>query len=171
MPAFFLAPYAVGSGDPRAPDLPSTTDPDANFRFCRIAEHTSAVRADGGGWRETEILGDAALVKVRASVATLATIAETFYRFPLVALDDPLSSLNGRQRSDMNAALLSLGFTQSEIDAALNLRTDTFGAVLRFITARDASRPGGWTDETKTAYTLTGAKVRPESADDLDSRG
>ena len=43
-------------------------------RYYIVDDLTATICADGGDWDETEILGDVALVKVRASVATLTLV-------------------------------------------------------------------------------------------------
>ena len=59
--AWFICPYKRGPG----PDV---------IRYPAMDDFTSLIRGDGGDWAETEILGNAALVKVRASSGTLTTI-------------------------------------------------------------------------------------------------
>jgi hypothetical protein len=110
-------------------------------RYAAIDDFTALIRADGGDWDETEILGDHALVKVRADPATLATInaAAGFVRFPNhFDLDDTLGDLTVGQRNALKAKALELGYTQAEIDAALpaNWGAVTLRQVLRFLAGR-----------------------------------
>lgn len=88
-------------------------------RYCAIDDYTSLVAADGGTWSEAECLGNTAVVKVRASAATLATIAAdpTITRVPLTLLDDPVSSLTLAQRNAIQAKLNALGYTNQELVA------------------------------------------------------
>lgn len=104
-------------------------------------DFTATIRADGGVWDETEILGDAALVKVRAAAATLTTIngAANFVRIPNhTDLNDTLGDLTAQQRTAILNKLLSLGYTQAEIDAALpaNWAAVTLRQVLKFAATR-----------------------------------
>jgi len=132
--AWFICPYKRRN--------PGETPPE---RYCSMDDFTSVIVADGGGWAETEILGDAALVKVRAASATLTTINQTpgFLRIPKhTSLSDTLGDLTAGERNAILNELLSLGYPQSEIDAALpaNWQTVTLGQVLRFA-ARRRLRP------------------------------
>lgn len=111
-----------------------------NRRYCAMDDFTAQILADGGDWRETEVLGNAAVVKVRASAATLSTINATagFTRIPVDRLDDPLSSLTSTQRSAIKNKVLALGYTQPELTDALgsDLSLITLGQLLRFIATR-----------------------------------
>jgi len=128
--AWFIAPY--GRRDLRPGDI---------GRYCKMDDFTALIRADGGNWKETEVLGDCALVKVRASAATLATInaAPGMLRIPNhVSLTDTLGDLTAAQRTAILNRLLAMGYTQAEIDAALpaNWAVVTLGQVLRFAATR-----------------------------------
>jgi len=58
-------------------------------------DHTATILTDGGDWSETEVLGDVAIVKVRASDATLTTVNASpgFLQIPVARLSDSLASL------------------------------------------------------------------------------
>lgn len=104
-------------------------------------DFTAQILADGGTWDETEILGNAALVKVRASATTLAAInaAPGFLRIPNhTALTDTLGDLTAGQRNAILNEALALGYSQAEINAALpaNWTNVTLGQVLRFLATR-----------------------------------
>lgn len=110
-------------------------------RYPAIDDFTTQIRADGGDWSETEILGNAALVKVRANAGTLTTInaASGFLRIPNhTNLQDTLGDLTAGQRQAILDELLSLGYSQNEINAALpaNWAAVTLGQVLRFAATR-----------------------------------
>lgn len=92
-------------------------------RYCSMDDFTVQIRADGGDWDETEILGDSALVKVRASAATLAlisaapgvfTVPSRFFR-----LEDSLADLKAGERNQMENAIVSLGYSQAELDLGM----------------------------------------------------
>lgn len=73
--AFFIAPYKRDLSFP------------GPARYCAMDDFTPLIRTDGGDWAEAEIVGNRAIVKVRASDATLNTIASepTFARLPDIA--------------------------------------------------------------------------------------
>lgn len=121
-------------------------------RYCAMNDFTSQIRADGGAWAETEVLGGRAIVKVRASLTLLTTIAGTagFRRIPLNRLNDPLSSLSTTQRQALKQELLDAGYTVEEFQARFpgGLATVTLGDVLRFMaTRRLKPRYNSGTDE------------------------
>jgi hypothetical protein len=103
-------------------------------------EFTPQIYSQGGQWAETEVLGNYAIVKVRASDATLTTIAATegFQRLPLTLLTESLSSLTGAQRTSIRNRLIAMGYTDTEINTALgaNIGQRTLGQVLRFAASR-----------------------------------
>lgn len=108
-------------------------------RWCAISDMRSLFQADGGSMHFTEVLGNHCIVKVKASEATLATIAnaEGVTRIPLSRLDDSLSTLTNAQRTALRNKVLGMGYTVSEIDAAFpNLAQATIGGVLRFCAGR-----------------------------------
>lgn len=110
-------------------------------RYCAMNDFTAVILADGGDWSETEILGDSALVKVRAAAGTLTTInqADGFLRIPNhTDLTDTLGDLTAGQRNAILTKLADLGYTQQEITAALpaNWAAVTLGQVLRFAATR-----------------------------------
>lgn len=128
--AWFIAPYARRNPGEFPPE-----------RYCAMDDFTAQIVADGGAWSETEILGSAALVKVRASTATLAAINGTagFLQFPNhTSLTDTLGDLTAGQRTAILNEALALGYSQAEINAALpaNWQNVTLGQVLRFLATR-----------------------------------
>lgn len=128
--AWFIAPYAR-----RNPGLVPAE------RYCQINDFAAQIVADGGTWDETEILGNVALVKVRASATTLTAINNTagFLRVPNhVELSDTLGDLTAGQRTAILNEALALGYSQAEINAALpaNWQSVTLGQVLAFFAQR-----------------------------------
>ncbi len=112
-------------------------------RYCAMDDYTATILSDGGTWAESEVLGGYAAVKVRATQATLNTIAGAtgFQRIPLSILDTALSALTTAQRNAIRTALTNMGYTLAEIQAALGanaaaLATHTLGEVLRFAAQR-----------------------------------
>lgn len=128
--AWFIAPYK--RRNPGA--LPAE-------RYCAVDDFTAQILADGGAWSETEVLGDCALVKVRASAATLTAINASagMMRIPNhTDLNDTLGDLTAAQRNAILNKLLAMGYSQAEIDAALpaNWQAVTLRQVLRFAARR-----------------------------------
>jgi hypothetical protein len=128
--AWFICPYARRN--------PGKVPPQ---RYCAMDDFTADIEADGGAWSETEILGDHALVKVRAAPATLTTInaAAGFIRIPThFDLNDTLGDLTVGQRNAILAKLEALGYSNAEVTAALpaNWAAVTLGQVLRFAATR-----------------------------------
>lgn len=123
--AWFLCPYSLIPGF-------------LNRRYCAMDDFTDVIVADGGRWREIEVLGNSAIVRVRASAATLTTIAGTFTRLPNVSLDTTLSSLTGPQQTALKNKVLALGYTLGELSAALgtDLTVITLRALLVFMKQR-----------------------------------
>lgn len=121
--AWFLAPYKRRAG---------TISPD---RYCAMDDYTASA-----AWTETEVLGNRAVVKVRASEVTLAAINADpdFVRLPKDALDDPLSDLSSGQKAALRNLLLDMGYTLQEIQARFgaDLGDYTLRDVLRFMASR-----------------------------------
>lgn len=96
-------------------------------------------------WREVECLGNEAIVKVRATDALLATInaAPGFQRIParFLNLSQTLGDLTAGERTTINNKILSLGYTQAEIDAVIGAtlgawRNRTLRQVFQFVLSR-----------------------------------
>ena len=127
MVAFFICPYKRRF----SPGLPK--------RYCAMDDFTAEINAEGGKWVETEILGNRAIVKVRASAALLSTIEASpgIRRFPLNRLDDTLSSLPAPQRNQIRDEITDAGYSSTELRAAIpNLGAATLRDVLQFMAGR-----------------------------------
>lgn len=115
-------------------------NPGPPTRYCAMLDFDDQIQADGGHWAETEVLGNYALVKTRASTATLVAIAADpgFLRIPLSRLNDSLSSLSAQQRNAIRTRLNAMGYSDSDILTALgnNLAQRTLGDILRFAASR-----------------------------------
>ena len=108
-------------------------------RVCAMVAFSAPLRAVGGVWREIEVLGGRALVKVRAPSAALDTLAAQpgIRRIPLAFLDESLSSLTQNQRNAIRQELLDAGYTDAQITSALpDLAATTLREVLRFFASR-----------------------------------
>lgn len=109
-------------------------------RYCAMDDFTELIFSGGGNWSETEVLGNYALVKVRASVALLSTIADApgFYRVPVARLTETFGSLSQQTLLALRNRVIAMGYTAEEISAALpaNWRQITLGQLARFIASR-----------------------------------
>jgi hypothetical protein len=113
-------------------------------RVCTMDDFTPQIRADGGAWAESEVLGNYAIVKVRANAATLTTIGATagFNRITNHwLLTDILADLTTTQRNAVQTRILAMGYTQAEINAVMGntlalWRQKTFLTLLNFVAQR-----------------------------------
>ncbi len=111
-------------------------------RYCSMDDFTASILADGGAWSETEVLGSVALVKVRASDATLTTInaAAGMLRIPNhFALSDTLGDLTAGQRTAIVNQLQTMGYDITEIRNVMpagGWASVTLGQVLKFAATR-----------------------------------
>ena len=101
-------------------------------RYPAIDDYTADIKAEGGQWAETEVLGDCCIVKVRASDSLLSIIAavDGFQRLPKDRLDDPLSDLSIQALKLLRDTLTIMGYTLEEIK-------DEFGNDISLYTLRD----------------------------------
>lgn len=152
--AWFLVPYKRRVGM-----VPVT-------RYCAMDDFTASVTA----WTETEVLGDRAIVKVRALSGVLTTLnAEPgFVRLPKDALDDPLSDLTAGQKTALRDILTDMGYTLSEIQNRFgsDLGAYTLHDVLRFMASR---RRKPRYDTGTDAIILDGEVQDCRSVEDVDS--
>ncbi len=112
-----------------------------SIRYCAMDDFTPQIHADLGAWDESEILGNLAIVKVRANAGTLTTIsaAPGFTRIPNhTGLSDTLGDLTVGQRQALLNIALQAGYSQAEIGEALpaDWTNVTLGQVLRFLARR-----------------------------------
>ena len=121
---FFIVPYVR-----RLPLV-------ARKRYCQIDDHTDQIVASGGRWAEVEVLGNRAIVKVRASTAILTQLATLYKRLPKDRLDDPLSDLSIAARQKIKDELLDMGYTQDEITNFGSVQSKTLRQVLGFMATR-----------------------------------
>lgn len=117
--------------------------PDPNGRIIRyvvVDDLTAQIRADGGHWTEAQVLGNQAIVKVRASAQTLQDIDDLpgVSRIPKDALDDTLDTLTNPQRQALRQIALDAGYTTNEFNTRFpgGLSTVTVGDFLRFLATR-----------------------------------
>src|SRR3990172_4851343 len=119
--AWFIVPFKRAAGGPKP------------ARYCAIDGETPLIRGDGGQWAEAEVLGDRAIVKVRASAQTLAILAAKYKRLPTDKLDDSLAGLSAPAKTAIRNELEGAGYSLAEIQ-------DRFGGDLGQYTLRDVLR-------------------------------
>lgn len=110
-------------------------------RYCAMDDYTALILADGGTWTESEVLGNRAVVKVRASDDTLTVIAAdpAIRRIPVSRLGDSLSALTPGQRDAIRDELLDAGYSLAELQARFpgaDLSNVTLRDVLAFLATR-----------------------------------
>jgi hypothetical protein len=109
-------------------------------RVCAADRYTSTVYAEGGEWREIEILGNKCLFKLRSSASTIAIYAADadFQRLPKNAMGTALSDLTNPQKTALRNFITGLGYSLAELQARFpnDLGTYTLGDVIRFMASR-----------------------------------
>ena len=100
--------------------------------------YTKQIFASGGNWTETEILGNRAIVKVRATQEILNTLDTVFKRLPKDRLDDSLADLSQTIKQKLKNELLDMGYTIEELQERFpkDLSEYTLRDVLKFATKR-----------------------------------
>lgn len=144
--------------------------PGSATRWADLNNHQDIIDTDAGAWAEVEVLGNRAVVKVRASQATLDTLAGLYLRIPLTALTMQLNQLTQAQRNRIHTELNDMGYTDPEIVSKLgainNIGQRTLGEVLRFAATR---RQVARFDVTSSSFILDGPIQACESIDALDT--
>ena len=151
---WFIVPYKRRIGHPRP------------IRYCAIDDESSQIHSDGGEWAEVEVLGDQAVVKVRASAATFVSLATKYKQLPE---DGSLSNLSPGQKIDLRNELVDAGYGMAEIQASFgnNMSDYTLQDVLHFMASRRLKpRYDPLTDE----IVLDGPEQGCGSLDDLDRK-
>lgn len=107
-------------------------------RYCAVDDYTDQIYGAGGQWVETEILGDRAIVKVRAPAGILAVLDGVYKRLPKDRLGDSLADLPAGVKQALKDELLDMGYSSAEIQAGLpaDLGTCSLADVLRFMATR-----------------------------------
>lgn len=120
---FFICPYKsrLGAGGRKV-------------RYCAMDDHTAAIKR--GGWSESEILGDRAIVKVSDSKAVIDSITACT-KLPLNDLKSSLNSITSEQLTSIHDEILDEGYSQEELDSAIpDLKSSTLETVLKFMATR-----------------------------------
>ena len=107
-------------------------------RYCEIDDYTSEIYAAGGAWTETEILGDRAIVKLRAPDAFQTQATALWKRLPKDRIDDSLSDLSNAAKKKIRDEILDQGYTIQQINDRLpnDFGTYTLRQVLHFMATK-----------------------------------
>lgn len=107
-------------------------------RYCAIDDYTKQIFAEGGNWTETEILGNRAIVKVKAPVIILTVLNSKYKRLPKNRLDDSLSDLPASVKTAIKNEILDMGYTLTEVQNKFgnDIGQFTLRDVLKFMTKR-----------------------------------
>ena len=129
MIGWYICPYKIRQEFPGAP---------RNMRYCAMDDYTQVIFAKNGNWTETEILGDRAIVKVRAPQGVLNALNGVFKRLPKNHLNDSLSDLPAGVKTALKNELLDMGYSLIEIKNRFgsNLGQYTLRDVLKFAARR-----------------------------------
>lgn len=165
--AWFIVPYTR--------KIETDERPNSATRWVDINNQQATIAADGGRWGEVEVLGNRAVVKVVTNTqAVLDNLANPYLRIPLSLLATQLNQLTTTQRNRIHTELNNMGYSDPEIQAALNLSglsaaqlgTKTLGDVLRFAASR---RQVARFDSVSQNFILDGPIQACESVDALDT--
>lgn len=102
---WYVIPYVRKTNAPR----PS--------RYVAINTYSTQIKSYDGKWQEIEVLGDRALVKVRAPQVVHTQLDAIYKQFPTTNLDDTIPSEN---RESFKNELLDMGYTLEEIQEDFN---------------------------------------------------
>ena len=129
---WYIAPYKIDEreGTPSYP-LRGT-------RYCEIFDFRVEIETSGGKFTMTEVLGNRAIVKVRASQSVLDTLNINFKRIPKNRLNDALSDLPQGVKTALRNEILDMGYTVQEVQARFgnDLGQYTLKDVLKFMATR-----------------------------------
>jgi hypothetical protein len=132
---WYIVPYEIRiTGEP----IPT--------RYCAIDDYTPQIYAAGGQWAETEVLGNRAIVKVRAPAAGLSALDATYRRIPKNRLDDSLADLPAAIKVALRDEIQDQGYSLVEIRARFgdDLGAYTLRDVLRFMASRRLQPRWDW---------------------------
>ena len=128
--AWYIAPYKIRQNTP---------DGLNNERYCAMDDYTDdIIYTDKGNWSESEVLGNRAVVKVKASVSTLTVLDGVFMRMPKDGIDDSLVAVSIAGKAALKNEGLDMGYGNIEWDEEFpnNLGTYQLKDILHFYTKR-----------------------------------
>ena len=160
--AWFLCPYIR---------IIRPNHPAKYMRGPAINRYIQAVQEAGGKLAWNEVLGNHAVVKVRAPLTILQQISADpdITRMPKDVLDTPLSDLTNAQKIAIRNKIVSLGYNIQEIRDRLgdDIGTRTLRDVLRFTSSR--WKPPRY-DEATDSLIFDGPDQECRSVEDIDAR-
>ena len=128
MIAWYIAPYKI-----KKEPLGATHH---NRRYCAMNDYTSVIYGEGGQWSETEILGNRAIVKVRASEATLQILDGIYKRMLKDDVNDSLSSLSAGEIQTQKNEAIDMGYSLAEVEEYYNKGVSTLKDIFKLYTKR-----------------------------------
>lgn len=135
-----------------------------------LAMRTLALNVDAPNfknWREVEVLGNRAIVKVNAGAGVLSQLDAAYKRLPKERLDDALSDLPNAARKALRDEVLDMGYTMEEVDNRFpnGVGDFTLRQVLKFMASK---RRKPRYDEQLDDIIFDGEEVDCEDIDALD---
>ena len=136
-------------------------------RYCQIDDYSPQIYAAGGHWMETEILGNRALVKLRAPVNIQNNAKNNYKKMPVENLDVPLTNLPTAQKQALRAELLDMGYTEEDVYARFgdDLSIYTLREVFTFMAQK--RKEERYDEETQTHY-FDGPDVSCKPIEEID---
>lgn len=128
--AWYIVPYVrdrrIGSPQPS--------------RHCELSLYNKQIWDAGGKWTCREILGNRAIVKIKAPAAILEMIDSKYKRLPKDRLGDSLSDLSSGVKTALKNEILDMGYSLQEIKSkfgnAVSIGQFTLRDVLKFMAKR-----------------------------------
>ena len=132
MIGWYIVPYEIDTSE-SAPGYPLR-----NSRRIAMCRYNQQIWAAGGKWHGIEVLGNRAIVKIRAPQAVLNALDGVFKRFPKDKFDDSLIDLPVAVKAALKNELLDMGYSLAEIKQRFgnDLGQYTLKDVLLFIARR-----------------------------------
>ena len=126
--AWYIVPYTI---------VPKTIAIPLHRRVDLVKYH-SQFMSRGVKWREVEVLGNRAIVKVKAPDAVLSALNAEYKRLPKDRLDDSLSDLPVSIKAALKNEILDMGYTIEEVRDRFGdyLSQYTLRSVLKFMAKR-----------------------------------
>lgn len=120
----YVRDYSIGSPQPA--------------RHCELCLYNKQIWDAGGKWTCVEVLGNRAIVKIKAPAAILNMIDSKYKRLPKDRLGDSLSDLPNNIKIALKNEILDMGYTIAEVKAKFgsDLGQFTLRDVLKFMAKR-----------------------------------
>lgn len=161
--AWYLCPYrkALNPGGAAGGFAPY-------YRYCAMCDYNSQIFPFGGLWSETEVLGNYAIVKVKAPDTLIPSLDAEFYRLPVDNLDDFVDIISAADKTKLINFIKGLGYGNAEVNSGLgNLNGKTLRNVLKFVSQRRLAPR--WDNATQE-FVCDGVQAIPKLLEDVDAR-